>query len=203
VTIVRWIFAPGRMKSVVTGAELMASADAAAGLTIREVHERHADFVWRSLQRLGVRSMDLEDQMQEVFIVAHRRLATFNGASALNTWLFGICLRVAAAHRRRAHVRREQSRSDVEDELELGSGEDPESAAIERETQKELDELLASIDLEKRAVFVMFEVEGFTAPEIANVMGTPVGTVYSRLAAARDELAKAAARRRRRERRSP
>jgi RNA polymerase sigma-70 factor (ECF subfamily) len=100
-------------------------------------------------------------------------------------------------------VRREQSRSDVEDELELGSGEDPESAAIERETQKELDELLASIDLEKRAVFVMFEVEGFTAPEIANVMGTPVGTVYSRLAAARDELAKAAARRRRRERRSP
>ena len=202
-TIVRWILAPGRMKSVVTGAELMPSADAAAGLTIQEVHERHADFVWRSLQRLGVRSMDLEDQMQEVFIVAHRRLASFNGASALHTWLFGICLRVAAAHRRRAHVRREQARSDVEDELALGSGEDPESAAIERETQKELDELLASIELEKRAVFVMFEVEGLTAPEIANVMGTPVGTVYSRLAAARDELAKAAARRRRRERRSP
>jgi RNA polymerase sigma-70 factor (ECF subfamily) len=190
------------MKGVVTGAELLPSANAAAGLTIREVHERHADFVWRTLQRLGVRSMDLEDQMQEVFIVADRRLASFSGASALNTWLFGICLRVAAAHRRRAHVRRERARSDVEDELVLESGEDPERAAIERETQKELDELLAAIDLEKRAVFVMFEVEGLTAPEIADVMGTPVGTVYSRLAAARAELAKAAARHRRRERRS-
>jgi RNA polymerase sigma-70 factor (ECF subfamily) len=191
------------MKSVVTGVESMSFADAAAGLTIRDVHDRHADFVWRTLQRLGVRSMDLEDQMQEVFIVAHRRLGSFNGSSALNTWLFGICLRVAAAHRRRAHVRRERAQSDAEDELALESGANPESAAIERETRRELDELLGTIDLEKRAVFVMFEVEGLTTSEIASVMGTPVGTVYSRLAAARAELAKAAARRRRRERRAP
>jgi RNA polymerase sigma-70 factor (ECF subfamily) len=80
---------------------------------------------------------------------------------------------------------------------------DPERTAIEREAREELEQLLAGLDLEKRAVFVMFEVEGFTAPEIAKTMGTPIGTVYSRLAAARSELGKAAARRRVRSARQP
>lgn len=191
------------MKSVVTGAEPMPTASAAAGLTIREVHERHADFVWRTLQRLGVRSMDLEDQMQEVFIVAHRRLGSFDGSGELKTWLFGISLRVAAAHRRRAHVRRELAASDGEERLAGETGDDPERAALQREAHEELERLLGALDLEKRAVFVMFEIEGLTAPEIASVMGTPVGTVYSRLAAARSELTQAAARVRKRERRSP
>jgi RNA polymerase sigma-70 factor, ECF subfamily len=194
-TFVRWISASLRMKGVVTGAERMPSVTATAGLSIRDVHERHADFVWRSLQRLGVRAMDLEDQMQEVFIVAHRRLGSFDGSSELKTWLFGICLRVAAAHRRRAHVRRETATLDGE-APEAGVSDDPERSALEREAREELEGLLAGLELEKRAVFVMFEVEGFTAPEIASVMGTPVGTVYSRLAAARGELGRAAARRR-------
>jgi RNA polymerase sigma-70 factor (ECF subfamily) len=172
------------------------------GPTIREVHERHADFVWRTLQRLGVRSRDLEDQLQEVFIVAHRRLDSVDGSSQLATWLFGICLRVAAAHRRRAHVRREMPTLDGEAPEPEPSG-DPERTAIEREAREELEQLLAGLDLEKRAVFVMFEVEGFTAPEIAKTMGTPIGTVYSRLAAARSELGKAAARRRVRSARQP
>jgi RNA polymerase sigma-70 factor (ECF subfamily) len=190
------------MKGVVTGAEPLSPAAAAPGLTIREVHERYADFVWRSLQRLGVRSMDLEDQMQEVFIVAHRRLGSFDGSSELKTWLFGIALRVAAAHRRRAHVRRETATLDGQPP-DCGADDDPERAAMEREARAELEELLSSLDLEKRAVFVMFEIEGFTTPEIASVMGTPIGTVYSRLAAARSELGRAVARRRLSARRRP
>ena len=201
-TIVRWIPGPVRMKSVVTSAEPMPAAGAAVGLSIREVHERHADFVWRSLQRLGVRSMDLEDQLQEVFLVAHRKLASFDGSSELKTWLFGVCLKVAAAHRRRAHVRREMATLDGEPP-DPGVSDDPEQSALEREAREELEALLAALDLEKRAVFVMFEVEGFTAPEIANIMNTPIGTVYSRLAAARSELGKAAARRRLRDGRRP
>jgi len=190
------------MKGVVTGAEPMPSTGAAVGLSIRDIHERHADFVWRSLQRLGVRTRDLEDQLQEVFIVAHRRLDSFDGTSELTTWLFGICLRVAAAHRRRAHVRLETPTFDGEPPG-AGASEDPERTALEREAREELEELLSGLDPEKRAVFVMFEVEGFSAPEIASVMGTPLGTVYSRLATARGEVAKAAARKRARDGRRP
>jgi len=182
---------------VVTGAEPMPSACLAVGLSLQEIHGRHADFVWRSLQRLGVRDRDLEDQLQEVFIVVHRRLESFDGSSELKTWLFGICLRIAAAHRRRAHVRRELATLDGE-LPESGASKDPEQSAVEREAREELEALLSGLDLEKRAVFVMFEIEGFAAPEIANIMGTPLGTVYSRLSAARSEVAEAAARSRRR-----
>lgn len=174
----------------------MPSARAAVG-SIREIHENYADFVWRSLQRLGVRERDLEDQLQEVFIVVHRKLGSFDGSSELKTWLFGICLRIAVAHRRRAHVRRETATFDGE-LPERGDSETPERSALEREARDELEALLSRLDPEKRAVFVMFEIEGLTAPEIASVMGTPLGTVYSRLAAARGELEKAAARVRRR-----
>ena len=86
---------------------LLPRAAAPPALDLLAVHAAQADFLWRSLQRLGVRSADLEDVFQEVFIVVHKRLHTFDGSSALTTWLFGVCLRVAAAHRRRAWFRRE------------------------------------------------------------------------------------------------
>ena len=66
--------------------------------SVCSVHDAHADFVWRSLQRLGVRDADLEDMIQEVFIVVHRRLDAFDASSHLTSWLFGICVRVAAAY---------------------------------------------------------------------------------------------------------
>ena len=72
------------------------------------IHAEHGDFVWRSLQRLGVRDADLDDMLQEVFIVVHRKLDSFDHSSRIRTWLFGICLRVAAGYRRSARFRREE-----------------------------------------------------------------------------------------------
>lgn len=72
-------------------------------LDVASIHESHADFVWCSLQRLGVRPADLEDALQEVFVVVHRKLSSFDGSSRLSTWLFGISMRVASAYRRKAH----------------------------------------------------------------------------------------------------
>jgi RNA polymerase sigma-70 factor (ECF subfamily) len=182
----------------------MATAGEVPRLSLEEIHALHADFVWRSLQRLGVRTADLEDALQEVFIVVHRRLESFEHASRMTTWLFGICLRVASAQRRRAHVRRERTDAppewfdNVEDSESHGS-ETPEQAALAREQRVELEALLDRLDPEKRAIVVMFEIEGMSAPEIASVTDVPVSTVYSRLAAARDELKSAAERARRRE----
>ena len=67
----------------------------AARLTVLEVHDRHAEFVWRTLQRMGVGPADLDDAMQEVFVVVHKKLGAFRGASSITTWLYGIALRVA------------------------------------------------------------------------------------------------------------
>ena len=171
----------------------------AAPLNVSEVHEKHADFVWRSLQRLGVRSADLEDLLQEVFIVVHRRLESFDGSARLTTWLFGICVRVASGYRNRAHVRRERSGTEPElfdaipQEPAQGAA-NPEQALLDKELREELEELLDGLDPVKRAMVVMFEIEGMSAPEIATLTDVPVNTVYSRLATARAELTAAARR---------
>ncbi len=156
-------------------------------LDVLSIHEAHADFVWRSLQRMGVRDADLEDQMQEVFVVVHNRIGSFDGSSRMTTWLFGIALRVAAAYRRRSHRRHEQVVADVP-EPALPAQDGPEDAAIAREARARLLEILDLMDLEKRAIFVMFELEELSCDAIAETLGVPVGTVHSRLNTARKDF---------------
>lgn len=159
------------------------SADAAA------FYEAHADFVWSSLQRLGVRTPDLEDVLQEVFVVVHQRMHTFDGSSKATTWLFGIALRVASAYRRRGFRRRETSvAAPPEPDVASVSPEDDLAAA---ESRRRLEVLLDEMELEKRAVFVMFEIDELSCEEIGHLLGIPVGTVYSRLSAARKSFQKA------------
>src|SRR5580698_9067807 len=157
-------------------------------LDVLAVHEEHGDFVWRTLQRMGVKDADVEDQLQEVFVVVHNRLHTFDGSARMTTWLFGICVHVAAAYRRRAYRRREQVMAHVP---ETGQGEDartPEQAAMEEQARATLRAVLDLMDLEKRALFVMFEIDEVPCEEIAKILGVPLGTVYSRLHTARRDF---------------
>jgi RNA polymerase sigma-70 factor, ECF subfamily len=158
-------------------------------MDVRAVHRSHADFVWARLQRLGVRPEDLEDLFQEVFVVVHRRLHTFDGRVPIDAWLVGICAKVAAAQRRRAHVRREQL---VESVPEVPSREDDQDETVARHEQElHLRRALARLEPDKRIVFVMFELEEMSCQEIADALTLPVGTVHSRLFAARKLFQKA------------
>jgi RNA polymerase sigma-70 factor (ECF subfamily) len=160
-------------------------------LDVRSIHDEHADFVWRSLLRLGVREVDAEDALQSVFMVVHRRLSTYDGSSKMTTWLFGISLRIASAYRRKVGARRE-------DGTLLTDPEDARASPAEqlegKEARGRLQALLDAMDPEKRAVFVMFELDEMSCEQIAEVLGVPVGTVYSRLSAARKAFAAALAR---------
>jgi RNA polymerase sigma-70 factor (ECF subfamily) len=155
------------------------------------IYGERAEFVWLTLQRLGVRQADLEDLAHDVFVVAHRKLPSYDGTSRVTTWLFGICLRVAANYRRRAHVRLEHPMGGVETYERVADATQPEEVLGLREARARLTAVLDRIDLTKRAVFVMFEVEGLSCAEIAAQLGIPVGTVYSRLFAARKAFARA------------
>jgi RNA polymerase sigma-70 factor (ECF subfamily) len=160
-------------------------------LDVGRLHDEYADFVWRSLQRVGVTKSNLEDALQDVFVVVQRRLHTYNASGKISTWLFGICLRVAAAHRRRAYVRREQSSPDLQNHPDVRVCADPEQIAMRHEAEQRLEQGLQAMELERRAVFVMFEIEGMPAGAIADILGIPVGTVYSRLHKARAEFSNA------------
>jgi RNA polymerase sigma-70 factor, ECF subfamily len=150
----------------------------------------HASFVAGFLVRLGVHHEDLDDLMQEVFIVAHRRGGFVPGPARPTTWLARIAIRVALAYRR---TRRKQ-RTELNEEALTWA----ESAAPSPHTQVETSESLSivqraldSLEVERRALFVLFEIEGESCDDIAAGLGIPVGTVYSRLHAARREFQKA------------
>jgi RNA polymerase sigma-70 factor, ECF subfamily len=154
-------------------------------VTFDELYDQHFDFVWRSLRRLGVPPADLQDVAQEVFLVVHRRLPHFEARSKVTTWLFSISLHAARDRRRRAHVRREVADATLVEEL-VDRGADA-SLLLERRQDLELFEAaLMSMDLEQRAVFTLFELEGVSGPEIAEALEIPLGTVYSRLRLARE-----------------
>ncbi len=156
-----------------------------------DVYDEYFAFVWRCLRRLGVQAPALDDAVQDVFVVVHRRLGEFEQRSSLKTWLFGIAFRVAGAHRRALQRRGEAE--PVPAELADGAP-GPLEVLERREGLRILDALLARLDEEKRAVFIMAEIEEMTAPEIAEALGIPVNTAYSRLHAARRMLEAMAAR---------
>ena len=193
----------GRLRAVHSGGvPISDEAGPAKPLDVRQIHELHADFVWSSLQRLGIHLADLEDSMQDVFVVVHRRLATFDGSSRLSTWLFGICLRVASQYRRKAHRQRERGGVDLQHTA--AESEAPDAELLAREAERRLEQVLDALKPERLVVFVMFEVESIGCAEIAEQLGLPLGTVYSRLSAARADFAKAALKLRRQdERRRP
>ncbi len=144
------------------------------------VYEQDFDFAWRSLRRLGVPSMLLEDAVQDLFIVVARRLHEFDGRSRIRTWIFAIAIRVAKEYRRRV-VRQQLDPESVMPSAPAS----PSEQCLQKEAVRLLDKLLGLLDEDKRIVFILAELEELSVPEIATVVGVNPNTVYSRLRAAR------------------
>lgn len=163
-------------------------------LAFDDVYREHVAFVWRTLRHLGVAEADAEDGVQDVFVVVHAKLATFEHRARLSTWIYGICLRVAHARRRRAHVRREVATDPSLLLVDTPAETEGAREAIERrEAEAMLDAILDTMSLEQRAVFTLFELDGKSCEEIAELTSAPLGTVYSRLRLAREAFRRATA----------
>jgi RNA polymerase sigma-70 factor (ECF subfamily) len=171
------------------------------GLDVEAIHGVHAGFVWACLARLGVREADRPDVLQEVFIVVHRRRFAYHESGRIRPWLYRICEKLVRNYGRKAHRRREHAVAEIPDPGTTAC--DPERAASLREARAEAEAILAGLDPRKRAVFVMFELEAMDCTAIAETLGIPVGTVYSRLSKARREVRRALEARHRGERGEP
>lgn len=165
-------------------------------MDFRAFYDQHVATVWRALVRLGVARSDLPDAVQEVFLVAFRKLPEFQGRSKPSTWLVGICYRVASDRRRLAHVRREIGDSGTV-LLARDAGPRPDETVERGEGARMLEEILGSLRPEQREVLVLFELEEMSGKEIATLVGAPIKTVFSRLRLAREAFAAALAARRR------
>ena len=161
---------------------------------LAQIYSEHSKLVWLMLSRLGVRDADLEDVLQEVFLVVFRRLDSIENEGALRSWLFSVCRRSAANYRRRAY-RVHESVASGEEELDVVSdAASPEQDAQASEARATLEQVLSGLSDEKRVAFVMFEIEMRTSEEIADALGIPIGTVHSRIYSARKDVERIAMR---------
>jgi RNA polymerase sigma-70 factor (ECF subfamily) len=145
-------------------------------------------FIWRLLRRLGVLERDLPDIAHDLFVVVFRRLPLYDRSRPVRPWLFGIAFRVVSDYRKSARFRREilGSPPDLADQAPAAD----ERVAAEQ-ARAMVIRVLDKLDLDRRAVLVMHDLEGQTVPEIAAALGVPVATAYSRLRLAREDVAAA------------
>jgi RNA polymerase sigma-70 factor, ECF subfamily len=153
-------------------------------LDFRTIFELEVGYVMRTLRRLSVAPADLEDMTHEVFLAVHQQLHRYDSSRPLRPWLFGFAFRIASHYRRKA--RRETALADVEGVADAAEAPD---ALVEKERRRKL--VLAALDqieLSRRAVFVLHELDGFTCEEISRTLEIPIGTTYSRLRLAREDF---------------
>lgn len=144
--------------------------------------QEHFASVWRSLRRLGVHESSADDDAQRVFLAFARRIAEIEPGFE-RAYLLGIAVKVAANARRRQARSVEEPSAALDQERSTHG--DPESLLQEAQRRRRLDEALASFAPEQREVFVLYELEGFSLPEIARALQVPLGTATSRLRRAR------------------
>lgn len=152
----------------------------------QQLFESQAATAWRALLHFGVSEAEVEDAAQEVFVIAHQKLAEGTELEHPRAWVYGIAWRVAAAFRRRARHRHEVL-GDVE-EPEAESNRDPARQLEDRRRLVKLDRALASLADEQRAVFVLYEIEELTMREVSEALACSINTAFSRLYAARRKL---------------
>jgi RNA polymerase sigma-70 factor (ECF subfamily) len=170
---------------------LSAVQQRAAVPVLVEVYRDHMEFVWRTCRYLGVHPADCEDVVHEVFIVVKRRLPAYDRAHSMRSWLAGITRR-KVLHYHRGRARTERKIAEAPPPAPDDGG--PEKAVSRREAAAAVREFLAALDPDKRDVFVLCELEGLSAPEMAPVLGANVNTIYSRLRSARQAFERHVAR---------
>jgi len=157
---------------------------AAIRIDAEELFRAHAPFVATFLHRLGTPRADVDDLVQEVFLVVHRKGGYVAGAGQPRTWLAAITLRIARSGHRTRYRRREDQDPSALNAM-VATGKSPEQAADIQNSLERVLHALRKLDLDHRAAFVLYEIEGETCEAIAEAFGVPIGTVYSRLHHAR------------------
>jgi RNA polymerase sigma-70 factor, ECF subfamily len=144
--------------------------------------ETYVPFAWSVLGLLGVPAADVPDVCQEVFLVLHRRWSEIDATRPMKSWLYGVCVRKAAEYRRHHHARLEVATAQPPEGRVEASAED---IVDQRWASRLLAQVLDQLDDNRRAVFVLYEIEDLSLAEVAAAVGCPLQTAWSRLKSAR------------------
>jgi RNA polymerase sigma-70 factor (ECF subfamily) len=154
----------------------------------RALVAEHLAFVYRVVRRLAGPDDEVEDLVQEVFLVVEKRREAYENRGAATTWLYGICLKVVAGHRRRAWFRALKRGVGLEESEHLAAASDTGASVDRADSERLVYRVLDTMSEKRRTVLVLYELEGLTGEEIAAQLGCPVKTVWTRLFHARREF---------------
>jgi RNA polymerase sigma-70 factor (ECF subfamily) len=155
---------------------------AARADAIHQLVAEHMDFVWRSLRRLGVAEADCDDGCQRVWVVLAKKISSIE-PEKMRSYIFSVVVRIASEMRR---ARGRHQHEELDEHTPAQTALDAEGLLEQKRVRQLLDQVLSSMSWELRVVFVMFELEGSSSPEIAEALGVSRGTVASRLRLARE-----------------
>jgi RNA polymerase sigma-70 factor (ECF subfamily) len=157
--------------------------------------EAEFDYVWVSLRRLGIPERDVEDVTHDTFMTVYKHFRSYDPARPIRPWLFAFACRVASDYRRLGRNAREQLTADGDAPEDLSQmAHNIESDVARREEAKLVEQAIAYIHEERRPVFILAELEEQPVPVIAEALGIPLNTAYSRLRLAREDFRNAARR---------
>lgn len=156
-------------------------------LSFQEAFREHYGYIFRSLRSFGVPDERVDDAVQDVFMVLHRRKDDYDGRASLRTWLRGIARRVARKHLESA-ARETRNREVGEPRKSASAREQPERGLMLRDAASRVQVFLDQLDEEQREIFWLVDVEGIRPRAIAVELGVSVNTIYSRLRLAREKF---------------
>lgn len=157
--------------------------------SFERVYAEHYDATWRLLRALGVPAAQLDDATQDVFMVVHRRLPSFDFEAPVRRWILGIARKIALKVHDRRRRRPPPRLAVVPDEPPTG-----EDLVARRDAAALVERFLETLDPDQRAVFVLAQLEDLSVPEIAQTLGIKLNTAYSRLRLARRRFDRVVAR---------
>jgi RNA polymerase sigma-70 factor, ECF subfamily len=150
------------------------------------LYQQELPYVVNTARRLGAPSSDLQDIAQKVFVEVWRRRDSYDATRAIRPWLFGFAFRVVATHRRDPWRRRAVHQEFEGADESVSSGEERADTARNRALVMQcLDEL----EIDRKVVFIMMDIDEMSAPDVASTLEIPLGTVYGRLRLARQDFA--------------
>jgi RNA polymerase sigma-70 factor, ECF subfamily len=155
-------------------------------LRFEDVYAAHFDFVWRAARGLGMGNGSVDDVVQEVFLIVHRKLGTLETPGALRSWLFGITRRVCKDHRR--SVARRGPHVELDQQREIDPGRDPQAHLVGRQELLIVERYVDGLDEEYRALFFLTLLEGLPIADAAKALNLNANTTYSRVRILRQEL---------------
>jgi RNA polymerase sigma-70 factor (ECF subfamily) len=156
------------------------------GPTFHEIFAAELPYVWHTLRRLRVQESEIEDVAHDVFVTVYRVLDRYDPARPLKPWLFGIAVRVAARHRDLARHTRELLGEDRREPIDEAPA--PDDQLARKQERQRILEALDALDMDRRAVLIMHDLDGHAMPDIAAALSIGVNTAYSRLRLAREQF---------------